>query len=226
MYPCPFPNCRSQSALNYDSITREVLFIFGDNHTFSAPPAAVALPPKVSTATIGTQTNPPGEAEYREGLVHYSHALYLKALPYFTDAAKQHYPAAYLMLYRLYKPSRSIGHQNTREAAGWKAKVVAQSSWFLAQANTGNADAQFNLGLCCQSGIGVQQDERCAVSWFTQASLQGHAPAQYALGRCYQNAAGVQQDARLAVTLYKKAADQGHAPAQYTLGVISPLLGD
>ena len=85
-------------------------------------------------------------------------------------------------------------------------------------AKKGNADAQNNLGVCYESGRGVQQDYAKAVFWYEKSAEQGNAYAQYNLGVCYYNGRGVQQDYAKAVFWYAKSAEQGDADAQYNLG--------
>jgi len=50
-----------------------------------------------------------------------------------------------------------------------------------AKAESGNIDAQFNLGGMYDKGQGVEQDFREAVKWYQKAADQGFAPAQNAL---------------------------------------------
>ena len=85
-------------------------------------------------------------------------------------------------------------------------------------AEQGNADAQYNLGLCYEVGSGVPKDEVEAVKWYRKAADQGYVEAQSYLGDCYANANGVKKDEVEAVKWYRKAAEQGNAEAQYNLG--------
>ena len=62
------------------------------------------------------------------------------------------------------------------------------------RANAGDAEAQFNLGVMYDAGLGVPQDLVEAVAWYRQAAEQGYADAQYNLGLMYANGAGVPQD--------------------------------
>lgn len=48
-------------------------------------------------------------------------------------------------------------------------------------AEQGDAEAQYNLGLCYYNGEGVQQDYTQAVHWWRKAAEQGNARAQEAL---------------------------------------------
>ena len=85
-------------------------------------------------------------------------------------------------------------------------------------AEQGDADAQFNLGLCYTDGLGVAKDEKEAVRWYRQAAEQGDAKAQFNLGYCYAKGSGVTKDEKEAVRWYGQAAEQGDARAQASLG--------
>lgn len=75
----------------------------------------------------------------------------------------------------------------------------------MEKAESGNAEAQFLLGLCYKEGTGVPFDYTQAVHWYRKAAEQGYAHAQCNLGWCYRNGAGVPQDDQLAAYWYKKA---------------------
>lgn len=54
-----------------------------------------------------------------------------------------------------------------------------------AMAEQGNAEAQYNLGICYHEGEGVAKDVFEAVKWFRKAAEQGYPTAQSALGWCF-----------------------------------------
>lgn len=83
----------------------------------------------------------------------------------------------------------------------------------------GDAQAQFNLGLCYECGRGVAKDLLEALKWFRQAADQGYGEAQYTLGCCYNGDDGFPQDPGEATKWWAKAAEQGYADAQYCLGL-------
>ena len=85
-------------------------------------------------------------------------------------------------------------------------------------AEQGNADAQYNLGLCYEVGSGVPKDEVEAVKWYRKAAEQGYAEAQSNLGDSYLHGVGVKEDEVEGVKWYRKAAEQGYAEAQKGLG--------
>ena len=87
-----------------------------------------------------------------------------------------------------------------------------------ALADTGMAEAQFNLALMYDFGKGVPENDAEAVKWYTKAADQGNAAAQFNLGRRYANGEGVPENHAEAVKWYRKAADQGEADAQLNLG--------
>ena len=85
-------------------------------------------------------------------------------------------------------------------------------------AESGDAVAQYNLGVMHYDGEGVPQDYAEAVKWFRLAADQGHAWAQHSLGVMHYDGEGVPQDYAEAVKWYRLAADQGLAVAQENLG--------
>ena len=86
-------------------------------------------------------------------------------------------------------------------------------------AEQGHAEAQFNLGVCYETGDGVAKNSKEAVKWYRKAAEQGHANAQNNLGFCYGTGEGVTKNSKEAVKWYRKAAEQGLAGAQSNLGV-------
>ena len=91
---------------------------------------------------------------------------------------------------------------------------------FLAAAEDGHADSQFNVALMYEQGIGVGKDESQAVVWYGKAASQGHAAAQYNLGVLYENGRGTVIDFAKANEWYRKASAQGDALAIGNLGML------
>ena len=88
----------------------------------------------------------------------------------------------------------------------------------IARAESGDADAQYGLGVCYQAGIGLAKDAGKSAKWFRKAAEQGHVKAQWNLAVIYHIGEGVEKDLKEAVKWYRKAADQGFASAQGSLG--------
>ncbi|MBA2657162.1 MAG: protein kinase [Tatlockia sp.] len=177
----------------------------------------------VSHPIILNENDLPGKAAYMHGRECYLRGQYIEALFYF-EVTKENYPAAYLHLGIIYGDGKGVPKDIIRSESDYK-KASTRIDWFKDQAETGSANAQFNLGLCYERGIGVPQDDKKAAEYFQKAADPGYADAQYALGVCYANGIGVPQDDKKAVEYYKKAADQGHTAAKqqletlYNLGV-------
>jgi TPR repeat protein len=103
--------------------------------------------------------------------------------------------------------------QNTKQLpAGYIATLIKQ-------AESGDAKAQFELGVMYRFGQSVSKDEVEAARWFRKAAEQKNALAQFNLGVAYTNGEGVPKNEAEAVRWYRKAAEQGNAEAQHSLGV-------
>ena len=84
-------------------------------------------------------------------------------------------------------------------------------------AETGDAAAQYELGVLYSNGEGVKRDYTKAKEYFELAAAQNYANAQFALGYFYAHAKGVEEDNDKARKYFKLAAAQGHKPAQKAL---------
>jgi len=94
-----------------------------------------------------------------------------------------------------------------------------QAFWRLKQtAETGQAKAQYNLGLMYANGVGVEQDVERALHWYHKAANQGYSPAQYILAGKYANGQGLNRDLKQALTWYLKASERGNSRALFKLG--------
>lgn len=104
--------------------------------------------------------------------------------------------------------------------AGGLLSAAAQSAYsqYIEAAKQGDAAAQNEIGLCYDTGNGVQQDLQQAFLWYSKAAAQNLAIAQYNVGCCYCYGKGVQLDYAQAITWFRKAADQNFVQAQYNLG--------
>ena len=60
------------------------------------------------------------------------------------------------------------------------------SHWFLQAAMQNHSLAQFNLGVMCALGQGIQKDDAKALQWFQKAADQGDSGAQFYLGNIHQ----------------------------------------
>ena len=66
-----------------------------------------------------------------------------------------------------------------------KAEEILDIDELKKQAEQGDAEAQFKLGVCYDNGNGVPQSDTEAVKWWSLAAKQGCVEANYNLGVCY-----------------------------------------
>ena len=87
-------------------------------------------------------------------------------------------------------------------------------------AEEGDADAQYNLGICYENGQGgLLKSDIQAVKWYRLAANKGHPEAQYKLGIFHEEGRGKLERSDIeAAKFYKLAANEGNAAAQYKLG--------
>lgn len=102
--------------------------------------------------------------------------------------------------------SESSPPSSKQEAATSAEKRLAQ---LQKQADSGDADAQYNLGLMYAKGEGVPKDAAKAVELWQKAAAQGNAHAQSMLGGMYADGEGVPRDLVLAYAWFNLTAAQG-----------------
>jgi len=87
-------------------------------------------------------------------------------------------------------------------------------------AASGNAAAEFLVGVKFTEGQGVAPDLSKAAVWYQKAADKGLAPAQYRLASLYEKGRGVDKDVPKAKAWYTKAAEAGNAKAMHNLAVL------
>jgi len=103
--------------------------------------------------------------------------------------------------------------------AGMTPEEVKTYNTTSAKARNGDKLAQYNVGVCFSSGLGVKEDPAQAVAWWRKSAAQGFAPAMFNLGFSYMSGIGTKQDLALGASWYRKSADLGHVPAMCNLGI-------
>ena len=98
---------------------------------------------------------------------------------------------------------------------------TARREW-LPLAETGDAVAQYYLGLLSENGSGVPKDWNQAANWYRRAAEQGLPDAQFALGDLYFAGLDGDPDQEQAVQWYRRAADQGFEDAIAALEHFEP----
>ena len=94
------------------------------------------------------------------------------------------------------------------EPTGEKPPLSIQEIKTLAE--QGDAESQYLLAYCFQSGQVVAQNHAEAIGWYTKAALQGHMPSQHNLGFLYMTGKGVEQDYEEAYMWALLAASNGN----------------
>lgn len=107
-------------------------------------------------------------------------------------------------------------------------------------AKNGDAEAQYQVGLCYYEGNGVEKDEKKAAEWFFKSmnlgndeartkfysfwskplekmAKKGDAEAQHYLGLCYYNGSGIAQDKEIAGEWFMKSYKNGNIEARKIL---------
>lgn len=92
-------------------------------------------------------------------------------------------------------------------AAYERGDYAAAAAAWRAEAEAGGTEAQFNLGVLYDEGLGVAADKTEAARWYRRAAIGGLAAAQYNLAALLANGAGVQRDLLRAYFLFDLAAD-------------------
>jgi hypothetical protein len=81
-------------------------------------------------------------------------------------------------------------------------------------AESGDPEAQYNIGWMYMNGYGLMMNEKLALEWWQQASDQGYTDATFSIAMLYSQGEGqVKADAEQAVEYYLKALEDGHEDA-------------
>ena len=115
----------------------------------------------------------------------------------------------------------------TAAAADFEAGVAAASKGDYQAARreweplaaAGHRDAEFNLGLLYENGLGVPADPAKAAYWYEKAAEQNDAVAAAYLAEMHAKGLGLPADDVKALEWYRRAAELGHPASQYNVGL-------
>ena len=93
------------------------------------------------------------------------------------------------------------------------------------KADTGDVNAQYELGLRHARGDKIAADPATANGWFRKAAANGHAEAQLAFARALLTGNGTVKDRATALGWLRQASERGLRAAQLELG-LTLLNGD
>lgn len=100
---------------------------------------------------------------------------------------------------------------------GCDVDVERAVACFRQAASQGHAEAQYQLSVCYDKGIGVRRSISEAAKWCQMAAYGGHVQAQTEIGYCYEYGQGVVRNIKEAVRWYEIASDQGSIEAKNNL---------
>jgi len=82
-------------------------------------------------------------------------------------------------------------------------------------ADSGDAEAQYNIGWMYLNGYGLAINDSLALEWWQRAADQGHIDATFSMAMLYSLGEGqVKKDMDRAIDLYLIAAEDGHEDAR------------
>lgn len=101
------------------------------------------------------------------------------------------------------------------------ASEAQQSFWeTYTDALRGNKEAQFQVGVIFERGIGREENQTLAAQWFEKSAEQGHVDAQYNIAIMYAAGRGVNADEGKAMMWLAQAAKQKDKEARKLLNDI------
>jgi len=115
-------------------------------------------------------------------------------------------------------PAKNISTSTTQASTKNAPLTPSQFAALKSKAESGDAEAQTNLGHAYQTGNGVPANDLRAAQWIRKAADQGFAPAENNLGTMYRLGEGVNRDKEEAVRWYEKAARHGSPEGMFNLG--------
>jgi TPR repeat protein len=100
-----------------------------------------------------------------------------------------------------------------------RGEYVTALELYETLAAQGEAEAQFQLGLMYEQGLGTDVDGQMAQRYYEQAAEQQSPQALDALGTLHLKGEGVIQNFKESLRLFQQAAEQGYPRAQHNLGI-------
>ena len=112
----------------------------------------------------------------------------------------------------------NLGAAYDHGLAGLPLDPVRAVAWYRLAAESGLAEAQFNLAHCLVTGNGTRRNDREALTWMLRAAEQGLASAQFLAGVMLLEGLGAAPDRARALPWLERAAANGNTDAQALLG--------
>ena len=154
--------------------------------------------------------------------LNYMHALYTGSALVPRDRAKA-CPLAFELLEEEQVreiAAHTVGLILMRGECGRAVDEAAAVKLFRRAAEKEVADAQHDLALALEQGIGVASDPAEALSWYARAAENGNARANWRMGIASVNGEGRPRDVARAVRYFQQAADGGDGSGMTSLAVM------
>ncbi len=111
----------------------------------------------------------------------------------------------------------NLGAAYDHGLGGFPLDPVRAVAWYRRAAESGLAEAQFNLAHCLVTGNGTRRNDREALAWMLRAAEQGLASAQFLAGVMLLEGLGEAPDRARALPWLERAAANGNTDAQALL---------
>jgi len=112
----------------------------------------------------------------------------------------------------------ALAQNDAARAAYEREDYAAAVALYTTRAASGDAEAQYRMGLMARFGWGMDKDPAVAARWLRQAAEQNHPQAQAELGTMYRLGRGVPEDPKEAARWLTAAARAGVGIAQLSVG--------
>ena len=144
-----------------------------------------------------------------------------EAIRWYGKAAEQGNINAQKNLERCLNSSETVEKLIEEAQKAEKNRDVAKAFWlFRKAAESGNAEACFEVGYMYEYGSGTGENLAEAVRYYSLAAKTGHRGALHNLGIFYYVGKGVKVDYKKAFELLHAAADKGKAESMHDIGVM------
>jgi TPR repeat protein len=154
--------------------------------------------------------------------LNYMHALYAGSALVPRDRAKA-CPLAFELLEEEQVreiAAHTVGLILLRGECGRAVDKEAAVKMFRTAAEKGVADAEHDLALALEQGVGVAADPVEALSWYAKAAEDGNARANWRMGIASVNGEGRPRDVARAIQYFQRAADGGDGSGMTSLAVM------
>ena len=123
------------------------------------------------------------------------------------------------LIFVCFLPLASNASDYERAFAALEKKDFKKAAYYLSYfASNGDDVAQYNMGILYRDGLGVEKNNKVALSWFLLSAEQNNMLANYAIAKLIEDTEDLDQLEKNAIDYFKEAAFLGHAIAPLEIG--------